>query len=361
MFKISKRDSIVTHDYTKINFDIIDKNNDFNLHAILINDEEYISLNVDNYLPIKNSPKVEISKIEEITEYLINTYQSTVNKFILIIEYRESHLYIMIDNLIETDLRLKKIVDTFKKYNLFDRLVIRSNGIWNKKYSSIKHESIIYYLGKNMNSIFDLTKPRIFEYHFLSLIGELRKHRIHFHNFIQNDKNLKSKTLSSYNSFEDIFEKPNDMVWLDSNTTDKFKDMMIPGPYFNYTFCSLVYETFWDSPIFITEKVGKCFLAGHPFIMITAPKYLVELKKLGFKTFDRWWDESYDDEINKNLREKKIENLILEISSWSVEKCQQVYNEMLPTLIHNQDILKKIKNEYISDTYYLIPQKTTLL
>ena len=35
---------------------------------------------------------------------------------------------------------------------------------------------------------------------------------------------------------------------------------------------------------------------GHPIIQFAPYKTLEVMKQYGFKTFDKWWDESYDDE-----------------------------------------------------------------
>ena len=61
-----------------------------------------------------------------------------------------------------------------------------------------------------------------------------------------------------------------------------------------------------------------------------------KLKELGFKTFDKWWDESYDEIEHESKRLTAIKELILNINSWSDEKCEQIYREMIPILKHNQ-------------------------
>ena len=61
-------------------------------------------------------------------------------------------------------------------------------------------------------------------------------------------------------------------------------------------------------------KINKCFLTGHPFIVVASPKYLDYLKKLGFKTFNKWWDESYDNIIDENKRKQKIKEIIFQMN-----------------------------------------------
>ena len=132
-------------------------------------------------------------------------------------------------------------------------------------------------------------------------------------------------------------------------------------PEYYDSFVNIISETFFykgvhddmhptEKPIFITEKTDKCFTAGQPFIVFSIPNYLKHLRELGFKTFDKWWDESYDLEENENKRLQMLYDIILEIDSWSYTKCTEVYDEMREVLEHNQllayeldSVSKKIK------------------
>jgi hypothetical protein len=52
----------------------------------------------------------------------------------------------------------------------------------------------------------------------------------------------------------------------------------------------------------ITEKTLKAINARMPFVSIACHKYLYRLKKLGFKTFSPYIDESYDNEPDNYKR-----------------------------------------------------------
>lgn len=54
----------------------------------------------------------------------------------------------------------------------------------------------------------------------------------------------------------------------------------------------------------ITEKTIKPISARMPFVSIACHKYLYRLKKIGFKTFDPYIDESYDNEPDNYRRTK---------------------------------------------------------
>lgn len=79
----------------------------------------------------------------------------------------------------------------------------------------------------------------------------------------------------------------------------------------------IVSETnFFTSIIHMTEKTMKPIVYLQPFIILGSPYSLKNLKQMGFKTFDKFWDESYDEEIDHAERLLKIIDLCQEISSW---------------------------------------------
>jgi len=102
------------------------------------------------------------------------------------------------------------------------------------------------------------------------------------------------------------------------------------------SFVNIVTETlFDDQSIFLTEKTYKPIYMCHPFIIFGNPYSLRKLKELGYKTFDKWWDESYDDETDVNVRFQKIVIILEKITEWDMDKCFEIKKEMEETLIHN--------------------------
>jgi hypothetical protein len=86
---------------------------------------------------------------------------------------------------------------------------------------------------------------------------------------------------------------------------------------------------------------------------------LAELKRLGFKTFESFIDESYDLEIESKNRIDKIEIEIEKLKNKSIEEIHQWYYSIKDILIHNQkhlysfesyecfeEIFEKIKLDY---------------
>jgi hypothetical protein len=64
-----------------------------------------------------------------------------------------------------------------------------------------------------------------------------------------------------------------------------------------------------------SEKIFKCLLSGRPFIEVSAPNTLLDLKQnLGIETFPDLIDESYDQLIDPIQRIEKICNEINRLS-----------------------------------------------
>jgi hypothetical protein len=82
--------------------------------------------------------------------------------------------------------------------------------------------------------------------------------------------------------------------------------------------------------------------AKLPFLLVAPPYGLEYLKKLGFKTFDKWWDESYDQEENHQTRMLMLFDVIDYIDSKSLEELSAIYEDMQETLLHNLEILKTV-------------------
>ena len=64
------------------------------------------------------------------------------------------------------------------------------------------------------------------------------------------------------------------------------------------------------------------------------------MKQYGFKTFDTWWDESYDDEPDGWKRLKMITELVLKISKMDNNILLGMYKNMKEVLQHNIDIIE---------------------
>jgi hypothetical protein len=98
----------------------------------------------------------------------------------------------------------------------------------------------------------------------------------------------------------------------------------------------VVSETiFFDRKLHLTEKIFKPISVKRPFILVAAPGNLAYLKRYGFKTFDRWIDESYDSEQDDYLRIEKITNEVDKLCKLSPEELKTMHQEMKEILEYN--------------------------
>ena len=117
---------------------------------------------------------------------------------------------------------------------------------------------------------------------------------------------------------------------------------------FEDCFLALVTESvFFQPTATITEKTFNSMVTLTPFIMIGAPFTLKYLKELGFKTFNQWWDESYDIETDHAERLLKIFKLIDYISNMPSDQLQNLYKEMHSVLDWNRNHLLSLYSKDI--------------
>ena len=205
-----------------------------------------------------------------------------------------------------------------------------------------------------LDNVDEYVSEKKFDRTFLSLNGRPKEHREELVRFIL-ENNIDDKFYYSFGtSYGNNKNHP-----LYKNLNDDFEDnkrgigLRLSG-YEKKSFCYVLTENsvayqdttddlYLDSLIeykpnlntHITEKTTRGIGTMMPFVLIGQPYTLKILKENGFKTFDEWWDESYDLEEDFYFKFEKIKKIILDISTWDVEKQKSIYKEMLPTLYHN--------------------------
>lgn len=112
--------------------------------------------------------------------------------------------------------------------------------------------------------------------------------------------------------------------------------------HYNRTFCSVVPETLYDSNvIFFSEKTWKTIAVGHPFMLLSSPGMLRELRKMGYYTYGAWWDEGYDVIRKLDDRIRHIVNELKRISLFSREELVNMRASMQPVVEHNQRLFNQ--------------------
>lgn len=133
----------------------------------------------------------------------------------------------------------------------------------------------------------------------------------------------------------------------------------IQRDHYHRTFISVIPETHYeDGILFRSEKIWKTLAAGHPFMVISCKGFLKSLKQLGYRTFDKWIDESYDNEDNWIRRIEMITDEVKRLSTLSIEKLTQMRDEMDKDINYNQRLFKLHNHRDIqTDGHYQLYSK----
>ena len=146
--------------------------------------------------------------------------------------------------------------------------------------------------------------------------------------------NLKSEESVAFNNIN---------AWTDENYTHHLNS------YFDICFESFFYSE--SEAISLTEKIFKPIINFQPFIYVATKGSLQILRDLGFKTFEPFVDESYDQEPNNDKRLFMAYEQIKKLCLLPKKELHDLYWRMEEILIHNhQHLLNVHKNKMITET-----------
>lgn len=125
---------------------------------------------------------------------------------------------------------------------------------------------------------------------------------------------------------------------------------------------SLVYVGLETTAVYPTAFQSGISFKGisqkRPFIIFGAPGCISLLKNQGFKTFERWWDESYDHELDFEARVEKIINIIKELSLLTITDLRKIYKDMESILDYNYyHFVNNFANEELTKYYSELDKK----
>jgi hypothetical protein len=133
---------------------------------------------------------------------------------------------------------------------------------------------------------------------------------------------LQTTPMESYKNFSDTFGRLTDPA------------IVLAQQAFLY----IVTETTFDYPVcLLSEKMFKPIVARRPFLLVSGSGSLKTLKDLGFKTFNRWWNEDYDSMSDPTERMKAVLKIIETILCKSITELKDMYQEMQEVIDYNFD------------------------
>lgn len=157
----------------------------------------------------------------------------------------------------------------------------------------------------------DINKPKRFD----ALLGSPKPHRKFVHDAIVargltekfvmtyggkwSDKSFYAQDYFIYEPGTEVLDPTNHrgtMDWARYYGHRCHLSQIIPREVFNQTSYSIIAETDYDNTLsFFSEKTAKPIIAQRLFIAFTGYRFLHNLRRLGFRTFDGIIDETYDE------------------------------------------------------------------
>lgn len=162
-----------------------------------------------------------------------------------------------------------------------------------------------------------------------------REHRLIIANHLYN--NYKDNIILSCHSDQQHYQHDNLFVNTNNNisTNLSYKIDVID---FIDSFCHIVTERiFYEDRIHLTEKAFRPIVCCRPFILASSPGSLQYLKDYGFKTFNNFWSEDYDNITDHNERLDAILDIIDYLGSLKHSQIIEMLHSMKETLLYNRN------------------------
>lgn len=223
-----------------------------------------------------------------------------------------------------------------------------------KKFSIAPFRSVsTYYFscltqGKNVQ-----INPNSIDHLFVLANCSKRKHNLY--NLLRFKKEkLLDQGLIVNNSENNLGLKHNDFLVMNNRESDFFYENL-PVTYqdFGHDYPSVAQKGLWS---IINENVGDyprpyiqlafdAILQKRPFMLLSSRGSLRELKNLGFRTFDKWINEDYDNCLRFARRSQLVVNELKSCSDLSINQMQTVCAEMKEILEFNFDHYNQMFND----------------
>lgn len=254
-----------------------------------------------------------------------------------------------IEKLIKNDIDINRLILAKNDSSSFDLKKIQySNHYINSCFFPHFFVNTFLEMKKYVKQNYDCKKEKSF----LCLNRRLHKHKFKVLEELNNQNYLedtfytavKSYTNLSTNSFIDFPKQlDGDIMYGEKlSVADEHLYRINPNWYYKSKLNIVTETIFYTNEIHITEKTWKPIYLGIPFVVAASKNHLKNLKEFGFKTFDKFIDESYD-----NINGDEKIPLIIE----QAKNLSKIYN--------NSDILDII--EYNKKLYYDTQHKKDII
>lgn len=116
-------------------------------------------------------------------------------------------------------------------------------------------------------------------------------------------------------------------------------------------FLEIVCETYCQGRTFYpTEKTWRPIINRTPFIVQGPRDFLTNLRRIGFRTFNQWFDEGHDED-DYTCQIPSISKVIERLSTLPVSDLEGMYIDMQETLDHNYHVMMDLTKQKVLDVF----------
>jgi hypothetical protein len=113
------------------------------------------------------------------------------------------------------------------------------------------------------------------------------------------------------------------------------------------SYLGIVIDTFYDTGVFISEKVYNAMNYHQMFFYLGHQGTLSYLRKQGYETFDNIIDTRYDAINDPGRRLIAARNSLTAFLTQPIEKIKSAYEHAIPAIEHNKQLLQKQRPDLI--------------
>lgn len=123
-----------------------------------------------------------------------------------------------------------------------------------------------------------------------------------------------------------------------ANFVDNYDRIQAEPKLYQKSFLHVVTETIFDYPHnAYGEKTFKPISCLRPFVLVSLPGALKDLRNLGFQTFSSWWSEDYDSILDPTERLYATLEIVKWVCSKDIGTLQTMLTQMESVLLHNHN------------------------
>jgi len=123
---------------------------------------------------------------------------------------------------------------------------------------------------------------------------------------------------------------------IDTDNVEGFLSATIDLPNCRDSFVQVVTETeYFKDKLHLTEKTFKPIVAGQPFLLLAGVGNLAYLRRYGFKTFEDYWDEGYDNITDPGERVAAVVAILERLAGMTHSEQVAMRRDMQPIIDHN--------------------------